>query len=103
MPLCSAPIPSPRDSTWQTAFGRFAMSTPVPLRSDFDAAQLHKLAGGSRDPDQTRRLLALAEVYAGGSRSGAARIGGVCLQCAIGFFASKPRVPTVSLTAKRRA
>src|SRR6266550_3674108 len=68
MPLCSAPIPSPRDSTWQTAFGRFAMSTPVPLRSDFDAAQLHKLARGSRDPDQTRRLLALAEVYAGGSR-----------------------------------
>src|SRR2546421_5481895 len=52
------------------------MSTPVPLRSDFDAAQLHKLARGSRDPDQTRRLLALAEVYAGGSRSGAARIGG---------------------------
>ena len=56
------------------------MSTPVPLRSDFDAAQLHKLARGSRDPDQTRRLLALAEVYAGGSRSGAARIGGVGLQ-----------------------
>jgi hypothetical protein len=62
------------------AFGRFAMSTPVPLRSDFDAAQLHKLARGSRDPDQTRRLLALAEVYAGGSRSDAARIGGVGLQ-----------------------
>jgi hypothetical protein len=41
------------------------MSTPVPLRSDFDASQLHKLARGSRDPDQTRRLLALAEVYAG--------------------------------------
>src|SRR4051794_25954611 len=56
------------------------MSTPVSLRSDFDAAQLHKLARGSRDPDQTRRLLALAEVYAGGSRSGAARIGGVGLQ-----------------------
>jgi hypothetical protein len=46
------------------------MSTPVPLRSDFDAAQRHKLARGSRDPDQTRRLLALAEVYAGGSRFG---------------------------------
>src|SRR5256886_7385804 len=54
------------------------MSTPVPLRSDFDAAQLHKLARRSRDPDQTRRLLALAEVYAGGS--GSARIGGVGLQ-----------------------
>jgi transposase len=56
------------------------MSTPVPLRSDFDATQLHKLARGSRDPDQTRRLLALAEVYAGGLRSDAARIGGVGLQ-----------------------
>lgn len=56
------------------------MSTPVPLRSDFDATQLHKLARRSRDPDQTRRLLALAEVYAGGSRSEAARIGGVGLQ-----------------------
>src|ERR1700730_13293850 len=56
------------------------MSTPVPLRSGFDASQLHKLARGSRDPDQTRRLLALAEVYAGGSRSDAARIGGVGLQ-----------------------
>jgi hypothetical protein len=47
------------------------MSTPVPLRSDFDASRLHKLARGSRDPNQTRRLLALAEVYAGGSRSDA--------------------------------
>jgi hypothetical protein len=56
------------------------MSTPVPLRSDFDATQLHKLARGSRDSDQTRRLLALAEVYAGGSRSDTARIGGVGLQ-----------------------
>jgi transposase len=56
------------------------MSAPVPLRSDFDAAQLRKLAKGSRDPDQTRRLLALAEIYAGGSRSDAARIGGVGLQ-----------------------
>jgi Winged helix-turn helix len=56
------------------------MSAPVPLGSDFDAAQLRKLARGSRDPDQTRRLLALAEIYAGGSRSDAARIGGVRLQ-----------------------
>lgn len=56
------------------------MSTPVPLRSDFDAMSLRKLARGSRDPDQTRRLLALAEIYDGGSRSDAARIGGVGLQ-----------------------
>ena len=53
------------------------MSTPVPLRSDFDAIGLRMLARRSRDPDQTRRLLALAEIYGGGSRPDAARIGGV--------------------------
>jgi hypothetical protein len=58
----------------------FAMSTPVPLRSDFDAANLRKAARRSRDPDQTRRLLALAEIYDGGSGSDAVRIGGVTLQ-----------------------
>jgi transposase len=63
-----------------TMFERFAMSTPVPLRSDFDAPILRKLARRSCDPDQTRRLLALAEIYHGGSRSDAARIGGVTLQ-----------------------
>ena len=33
------------------------MSTPVPLRSDFDTIGLRMLARRSRDPDQTRRLL----------------------------------------------
>jgi putative transposase len=61
-------------------FERFAMSIPLPLRSDFDGPMLRKLARGSRDPDQTRRLLALAEIYDGGSRSDAVRIGGVTLQ-----------------------
>jgi transposase len=56
------------------------MSAPVPLRPDFDAALLRRLARQSRDPDQTRRLLALAEIYDGGPRSNAARIGGVGLQ-----------------------
>src|SRR5467141_206994 len=68
------------DSPWQTAFERFAMSTPVPLRSDFDTIGLRMLARRSRDPDQTRRLLALAEIYDGGSRPDAARIGGVGVQ-----------------------
>ena len=68
------------DSPWQTALEGFAMSTPVPLRLDFDAISVRKLARGSRDPDQTRRLLALAEIYDGGVRSDAARIGGVGLQ-----------------------
>jgi transposase len=58
----------------------FFMAAPIPLRSDFDAGLLRKLARQSRDPDQTRRLLALAGIYDGGSRSDAARIGGVGLQ-----------------------
>lgn len=56
------------------------MAAPIPLRPDFDAALLRRLARQSRDPDQARRLLTLAEIYDGGSRSDAARIGGVGLQ-----------------------
>ena len=56
------------------------MAAPVPLRPDFDAALLRTLARRSRDPDQIRRLLALAGIYDGVSRSQAARIGGVGLQ-----------------------
>ena len=57
-----------------------AMAAPVPLRSDFDAQALRALAKGSRNPAQTRRLLALSVISAGGSRSEAAEIGGVGLQ-----------------------
>ncbi len=56
------------------------MAAPVPLRSDFDALQLRGLAKRSRHPDQIRRLLALAQIYDGGSRGDAARIGNVGLQ-----------------------
>src|SRR5918997_2262760 len=56
------------------------MAAAVPLRSDFDTAQLRALAKRSRDPDQTRRLLALAAIYDGASRTEAAQIGSVTLQ-----------------------
>jgi transposase len=56
------------------------MGTAVPLRDDFDATTLRTLARKTRDANQSRRLLALAEIYDGGSRSDAARIGGVTLQ-----------------------
>jgi transposase len=56
------------------------MAAPVPLRLDYDAEALRALAKSSRDPDQTRRLLALSAIYAGGSRSEAAALGGVGLQ-----------------------
>jgi transposase len=53
---------------------------PVPLRSDFDAAALRRIARNSKDGPQARRLLALAAVYEGATRTEAARIGGVTLQ-----------------------
>ncbi len=53
---------------------------PVPLRSGFDAAGLCRIARKSKDGPQARRLLALATLYEGASRTEAARIGGVTLQ-----------------------
>lgn len=53
---------------------------PIPLRSDFDATALRQIARRSKDGPQARRLLALAAIYDGASRSDAARIGGVTLQ-----------------------
>jgi transposase len=52
----------------------------IPLRADFDAAELRRQAKRSNDAAQTRRLLALAAVYDGASRTAASLIGGVTLQ-----------------------
>jgi transposase len=56
------------------------MPRPIPLRSDFDAVCLRRLARVSRDANQSRRLLALATIYGGGARGEAAAVGGVTLQ-----------------------
>jgi transposase len=53
---------------------------PVPLRDDFEASQLRAIARKTKDAPQARRLLALAAIYEGASRTDAARIGGVTLQ-----------------------
>lgn len=58
----------------------FAMAAPIALRGDFDGARLRALARASRDANQTRRLLALAVIYDGGTRTAAAQLGGVGLQ-----------------------
>jgi hypothetical protein len=55
------------------------MSAVIGLRGDYTANDLRRLAKASRDAKQTRRLLSLAAVYDGGSRTEAARIGGVGL------------------------
>ena len=65
------------------------MGSPISLRDDFDAEVLRGLAKASGDANQTRRLLALAVIYDGGTRSDAARIGALaCIALtllAIGF------------------
>ena len=52
----------------------------IPLRSDFDAVAVRSWAKKSKDGPQARRLLALAAIYEGASRTEAAKIGGVTLQ-----------------------
>jgi transposase len=53
---------------------------PIPLRADFDGSTLRVVARCSKDAGQTRRLLALAAIYDGASRTEAAAIGGVTVQ-----------------------
>ena len=50
------------------------MSAPIPLRQDFDASQLRGLARRSKDGPQARRLLALAAIYDGATRTAAAAV-----------------------------
>jgi len=52
------------------------MGAAIGLRADFDGATLRRLARKTKNAKQSRRLLALAEIYDGGSRGDAARIGG---------------------------
>lgn len=56
------------------------MGRAIGLREDFDGPALRRLAKASKDAGQSRRLLALAEIYDGGRRTDAARTGGVGLQ-----------------------
>ena len=53
------------------------MPAALPVRSDFDSQTLRGLARRSEDCNQSRRLLSLAAVYDGMSRTQAARIGGM--------------------------
>ena len=56
------------------------MGAAIKLRDDFDGGKLRDLAKRSRDGAQSRRLIALAELYDGRRRSEAARLAGVGLQ-----------------------
>lgn len=56
------------------------MPRAIALRSDFTGRQLRGLARRSKDASQARRLLALAVISDGGTRSEAAQLGCVTLQ-----------------------
>lgn len=56
------------------------MAAAIGIREDYTADDLRRLAKESRDAKQTRRMLSLGAVLDGGSRTEAARIGGVGLQ-----------------------
>lgn len=56
------------------------MASAIALRDDFDGPALRRLGKMTKDAAQTRRLLALALIYDGGTRTDAARIGDVGLQ-----------------------
>ncbi len=88
---------------------------PILLREDFDAAVARREAKKSKDSGQARRLLALAAIYDGSTRTEAAKIGGVTLQIVrdwvlkfnahgpSGLIAGKAPGQTPRLTAERRA
>jgi transposase len=54
--------------------------SPMPLRADFNAQTTRSAAKRSKDGPQARRLLALAAIYDGATRTEAAKIGGVGVQ-----------------------
>lgn len=56
------------------------MVNPVLLRTDFSATDLRELARSTKDATQARRLLALAAIYDGSTRSEAAMIAAVTVQ-----------------------
>ena len=49
----------------------------VPLREDFSAAEVRKLAARAKDVSRSRRLLSIAAIYDGMNRTQAATIGGM--------------------------
>ena len=56
------------------------MAAAIGVRSDYASSDLRRLARRSGDADQVRRLLAIALILDGRSRSEAAKVAGVTLQ-----------------------
>ena len=56
------------------------MAAAIGVRSDYTSGDLRRFARRCHDADQVRRVLAVAVILDGGSRSAAARMAGVTLQ-----------------------
>ncbi|WP_233998276.1 IS630 family transposase [Erythrobacter sp. QSSC1-22B] len=56
------------------------MAAAIKVRTDYTSADLRRFSRRCEDADQVRRLLAVAHILDGGSRSEAAKIAGVTLQ-----------------------
>lgn len=87
----------------------------IPLRTDYDAADTRAFARKATDPNQVRRLLAIAAVYDGMNRRDAAAVGGMDRQSLRdwvhrfneagpgGLHDRKPRGAVPKLTASQKA
>jgi len=53
------------------------MASAVKLRTDFSAVELRRLTAGTKNANQSRRLLSLAAVLDGMNRTEAVRVGGM--------------------------
>lgn len=53
------------------------MGQPIAVRTDLTAVEVRRLARRAKDSDQVRRLLAIAAVLDGASRTEAAKVGGM--------------------------
>ena len=79
------------------------MGKAIGLRNDFDAAALRQLAKNCQDGTQARRLLSLAAIYDGATRTEAARLAAsVCRLSATGYCGSTHEARTGYWLAKRR-
>ena len=67
------------------------MAGAIGLRGDYDAGALRAAAKRTKDGPQARRLLALAAIYDGATRTEAAKIGGVGLRSFVTGCSSSTR------------
>jgi hypothetical protein len=81
------------------------MAGAIGLRGDYDAGALRAAAKRTKDGRQARRLLALAAIYDGATRTEAAKIGGVGLQVILARpgRSDRPQGAGATTAAERRA